>query len=56
MLLIGNATVLTFDEETPIINNGAVLIEGIKIKEIGETEVLLQNIQTPFSKTLRNKV
>ncbi|ABX32430.1 selenium metabolism protein SsnA [Petrotoga mobilis SJ95] len=56
MLLIGNATVLTFDEETPIINNGAVLIEGIKIKEIGETEVLLQKYPNAVFKNARNKV
>ncbi|KUK15254.1 MAG: Selenium metabolism protein SsnA [Petrotoga mobilis] len=56
MLLIGNATVLTFDEETPIINNGAVLIEGKKIKEIGETEALLHKYPNAVFKNAQDKV
>ncbi len=56
MLLIGNATVLTFDEETPIIKNGAVLIESKRIKEIGETEVLLQKYPNVVFKNAQDKI
>lgn len=40
MLLLGNGTVITRDADAPFLENGAVAIEGTKIKEIGETEAL----------------
>lgn len=40
MILIGNGKVITRDEQNPFIENGAVLIEGNLIKEIGKTEEL----------------
>lgn len=36
MLLIGNGNVFTMQEETPFFKNGAVLIEGNKIIEVGD--------------------
>ncbi|PNS01305.1 chlorohydrolase [Petrotoga miotherma DSM 10691] len=56
MMLIGNATILTFDEEIPIIENGALLIEGKKIKEIGETEALLQKYPNAVFKNAQDKI
>jgi len=40
MILIGNGKVFTRDDEKPYIENGAVLIDGNVIKEIGKTEDL----------------
>ena len=40
MILIGNGRVFTRDENNPYIENGAVLIDGKHIKEIGKTEDL----------------
>lgn len=40
MILIGNGKVFTRDEEKPYIENGAVLIDGKLIREIGKTEDL----------------
>ena len=40
MILIENEKVFTRDDEKPYIENGAVLIDGNVIKEIGKTEDL----------------
>lgn len=40
MILIGNGRLLTRNEETPWYENGAVLVEGTKIKETGATKEL----------------
>lgn len=40
MILIGNGRVFTRDENNPYIENGAVLIDGKVIKEIGKTDDL----------------
>ena len=40
MILIGNGRVFTRDENNPYIENGAVLIDGKVIKEIGKTDEL----------------
>lgn len=40
MLLLGNGTVITRNADAPFLENGAVAIEGTKIKEIGATEAL----------------
>lgn len=39
-ILIGNGRLITRDKENPYIENGAVLIEGTKIKETGESMVM----------------
>ncbi len=38
MIIIGNGKVLTRDEKTPWLENGAVVVEGTTIKEVGTTE------------------
>ncbi len=38
MFIVGNGRVVTRDEENPFIENGAVVIDGTKIKEIGTAE------------------
>ena len=35
MLLIGNGRVITRDQENPYLEDGAVVISGEKIKEVG---------------------
>ena len=40
MLLFGNATVVTFDENSKVIHNGGVIIEGSKILAVGNTQDL----------------
>ncbi|GHV92243.1 chlorohydrolase [Spirochaetia bacterium] len=40
MILIGNGKVITRDAARPFIENGAVLIEGKLIKEVGDTSAL----------------
>lgn len=40
MILIGNGKVFTRNDEQPYIEDGAVLIQGNIIKEVGKTEVL----------------
>jgi len=56
MLLIGKATILTFDEETPIINNGAVLIEDTKVKDLGKTEDLIKKYPNANFKNAKDKI
>lgn len=41
MLIICNGTVLTLDEHSPAVRNGAVVIDGESIKEIGPCEEML---------------
>lgn len=40
MLLLTNAVVITNDQDNRVIKDGAVLIEGSKIKEIAESDIL----------------
>ena len=40
MLLITNGRVITMDPERRVIRDGAVLIDGDRIKEVGKTEEL----------------
>ena len=40
MILVCNGRVITHDENNPFIENGAVLIDGNIIKEIGTTKEL----------------
>jgi putative selenium metabolism protein SsnA len=40
MILIGNGKIVTRDSACPFIENGAVLVEGKLIKEVGETVLL----------------
>ena len=49
MLLIGNGRVITRDQENPYLEDGAVVISGEKIKEVGSlTE--MKTIQQTFLK------
>ncbi len=48
MLIIGNGKVVTRDQENPFIENGAVLIDGNTIKQVGAYEKILsenRNVQ-----------
>lgn len=47
MILIGNGRVFTRDENNPYIENGAVLIDGKVIKEIGKLMSLKPSILMP---------
>ena len=40
MILIGNGRVISRDKDKPLIENGAVLVEGTRIAKVGNTEVL----------------
>ena len=40
MILVCNGRVITHDENNPFIENGAVLIDGNIIKEIGKSDEL----------------
>ncbi|MGB4660252.1 MAG: putative aminohydrolase SsnA [Mobilitalea sp.] len=40
MILIGNGKVITRDSSRPLIENGAILVEGTRIKKVGTTEEL----------------
>ena len=40
MLLIGNGNIVTRDSASPFIENGAVLVKGATIKEVGDTAAL----------------
>ena len=56
MLLIGNGIVLTFDEDSRVINNGGVVIEGEEILAIGETNELLNSYSEAIFKDVYGKV
>ncbi len=40
MILVGNGKVITWDEKKPFIENGAVVLDGEKIKAVGEENAL----------------
>ena len=40
MLIIGNGTLITHDNDIPLIENGALLIDGEIISEIGDSASL----------------
>jgi len=44
MILLGNGTIFTFNEELSVIYDGGVVIEDEKILEMGETKKLLEKI------------
>ena len=56
MLLIGNGTVITFDENSQVISNGGVVIEGEDIIAVGETEELLSKYPEVIYKDVRGKI
>ena len=56
MLLIGNAKILTFDEEMRIFDDGAIFIEENVIKEIGKTEKMREKYPQASFKDAKNKV
>ncbi len=56
MILIGNGRVFTRDAQQPFIDNGAVLIEGKLIKEIGKTEDLKKKYPFATYKDARGRL
>ncbi|OEH84269.1 chlorohydrolase [Desulfuribacillus stibiiarsenatis] len=42
MIIVGNGTVITLDDQQRVIENGAVLIEKDRILDVGKTEDLMQ--------------
>ena len=56
MLLIGNGTVITFDENSQVISNGGVVIEEEDIVAVGETEELLSKYPDVIYKDVRGKI
>lgn len=56
MLLIGNGTVITFDENSQVISNGGVVIEEEDIVAVGETEELLSKYPEVIYKDVRGKI
>jgi len=56
MLLIGNGIVLTFDEDSRVISDGGVVIEGEEILAVGETEKLLNKYPEAIFKDVQGKV
>ena len=56
MLLIGNGTVITFDENSQVISNGGVVIEEEDIVAVGETGELLSKFPEAIYKDVRGKI
>ena len=56
MLLLGNGTVLTFDENSQVISNGGVVIEEEDIVAVGETGELLSKFPAAIYKDVRGKI
>jgi len=56
MLLLGNGTVITFDENSQVISNGGVVIEEEDIVAVGETEELLSKYPEVIYKDVRGKI
>jgi len=56
MLLIENGTVITFDENSRVIHNGGVVIEGEEIVAVGETEKLQSKYPKAAYKDVQGKI
>jgi putative selenium metabolism protein SsnA len=56
MLLLGNGTVLTFDENSRVISDGGVVIEEEDIVAVGETGELLSKFPAAIYKDVRGKI
>ena len=56
MLLLGNGTVITFDENSQVISNGGVVIEEEDIVAVGETEELLSKYPEVIYKDVKGKI
>lgn len=56
LLLLNHAVVITNDQDNRVIKDGAVLIEGSKIKEIGESEILTAKYNEAEVKDVGGKV
>ena len=56
MLLFGNGTVITFDEDSKVICNGGVVIEGNEILAIGDTNELRLNYAKADYKDVQGKI
>jgi len=54
-ILIEKGTVVTLGKENKIIEDGAVYIEGNKIKDVGKTEEVRSKVQSPKSKVIDAK-
>ncbi|NLL19730.1 MAG: chlorohydrolase, partial [Clostridia bacterium] len=40
MFILGNGLVITVDENSTVLQNGAVVVEGDTIKEVGDTQAM----------------
>ena len=47
MLVLGNGKVITRDAACPLIEGGAVAIDGTKICKVGSMHILKQSTSTP---------
>jgi len=56
MLLIGNGTVITFDENSRVIYNGGIAIEEEEIVAVGETEELRSKYPKAVYKDVQGKI
>ena len=56
MKLYGNATIITLNDKDPVINNGAVLIDEGKIKDLGKTDKLKLRYQEADFIDVKEKV
>ena len=56
MFLFGNGTVITFDEDSKVICNGGVVIEGNEILAIGDTNELRLNYAKADYKDVQGKI
>jgi len=56
MILLGNGTVFTFNEELSVIHHGGVVIENEKILEVGNTERLHEKYPNADYKDVQGKI
>ena len=56
MILLGNGTVFTFNEELSVIYDGGVVIEDEKILEVGETKKLREKYPNAIYKDVQGKI
>ncbi|MBM7622495.1 putative aminohydrolase SsnA [Sporohalobacter salinus] len=56
MLMFGNGTVLTFDQNSTVIEDGGVVIEGEEIIEVGKTAKLKEKYPQAEFKNVKGKV
>lgn len=56
MYIVGNGKVITRDEKNPLIENGAVALDGTKIREVGTTEALKKRYPDASFMDVKGKV